>query len=127
MERDQQELAELESLNNGKPVKVARDFDIGDSIACLRYYAGWADKLSGQVREQYAMVLVLVRHEPSVDPRIRQQVKVLIYASRTHRSLCSNYTLELVSYRFCRPSQYDTNRDVCSLVPSTCSLGKSAP
>ena len=27
-----------------------RDFDIGDSVACLRYYAGWADKIVGQVR-----------------------------------------------------------------------------
>jgi len=26
-----------------------RDFDIGDSIQCLRYYAGWADKIIGQV------------------------------------------------------------------------------
>jgi len=49
MERDQQILGELECLNNGKPVKIARDFDIGDSIGCLRYYAGWADKILGQV------------------------------------------------------------------------------
>lgn len=26
------ELAELEALNNGKPVRIARDFDIGDSV-----------------------------------------------------------------------------------------------
>ena len=26
-----------------------RDFDIGDSVACLRYYAGFADKIVGQV------------------------------------------------------------------------------
>ena len=26
-----------------------RDFDIGDSVQCLRYYAGWADKIVGQV------------------------------------------------------------------------------
>ncbi|THH17943.1 hypothetical protein EW146_g2947 [Bondarzewia mesenterica] len=45
---DQQILAELECVNNGKPVKMARDFDIGDSIGCLRYYAGWADKIVGQ-------------------------------------------------------------------------------
>lgn len=44
------ELAELECLNNGKPIKVARDFDIGDSVQCLRYYAGWADKITGEVR-----------------------------------------------------------------------------
>ncbi|KAJ7638729.1 aldehyde dehydrogenase domain-containing protein [Roridomyces roridus] len=51
IERDAQELAVLESLNNGKPVRVARDFDIGDSIQCLRYYAGWADKIAGQTLE----------------------------------------------------------------------------
>ena len=39
-------VAELETLNNGKPVKVARDFDIGDSIQCLRYYAGMYRKLA---------------------------------------------------------------------------------
>ena len=38
-------VAELETLNNGKPVKVARDFDIGDSIQCLRYYAGASRRL----------------------------------------------------------------------------------
>ncbi|KIM21368.1 hypothetical protein M408DRAFT_333502 [Serendipita vermifera MAFF 305830] len=48
MERDQQMLAELEAYDNGKPVRIARDGDIADSIACLRYYAGWADKLTGQ-------------------------------------------------------------------------------
>ncbi|KAF8268259.1 NAD-aldehyde dehydrogenase [Lactarius quietus] len=48
MERDKQILAELECLNNGKPVKIARDADIADSIGCLRYYAGWADKITGQ-------------------------------------------------------------------------------
>lgn len=28
---------------------ITRDFDIGDTIQCLRYYAGWADKIVGQV------------------------------------------------------------------------------
>jgi len=51
IERDQQELAELETLNNGKPVNIARDSDIGDSIQCLRYYAGWADKILGETIE----------------------------------------------------------------------------
>ncbi|KAI0698901.1 aldehyde dehydrogenase domain-containing protein [Cytidiella melzeri] len=48
IERDAEDLAALETLNNGKPLKIARDFDIGDSIGCLRYYAGWADKIVGQ-------------------------------------------------------------------------------
>ncbi|KIJ70182.1 hypothetical protein HYDPIDRAFT_104857 [Hydnomerulius pinastri MD-312] len=65
MERDQQELAEIESLNNGKPVKIARDFDIGDSIQCLRYYAGWADKILGQTIEvDNRTKLAFTRHDP---------------------------------------------------------------
>lgn len=36
MERDQQFLAELESVDGGKGVRVARDVDIADSIGCLR-------------------------------------------------------------------------------------------
>ncbi|KXN83709.1 Aldehyde dehydrogenase [Leucoagaricus sp. SymC.cos] len=65
VERDAQELAELESLNNGKPVKVARDFDIGDSVQCLRYYAGWADKVIGQSLEvDNKTKLAFTRHDP---------------------------------------------------------------
>jgi phenylacetaldehyde dehydrogenase len=41
------ELAALESLDNGKPVTVARAADIPLSSDCLRYFAGWATKLEG--------------------------------------------------------------------------------
>ncbi|KAF4602177.1 aldehyde dehydrogenase (NAD(P)(+)) ald5 [Pleurotus pulmonarius] len=65
IERDAQELAELETLNNGKPVKIARDFDIGDTIQCLRYYAGWADKIVGQTIEvDNKTKIAFTRHEP---------------------------------------------------------------
>ncbi|KAJ8523551.1 hypothetical protein ONZ45_g61 [Pleurotus djamor] len=65
IERDAQTLAELESLNNGKPVRIARDFDIGDSIQCLRYYAGWADKIVGQTIEvDNKTKIAFTRHEP---------------------------------------------------------------
>lgn len=46
MERDKDELATLDALDNGKSFVVARDIDITDSIACYRYFAGWADKVS---------------------------------------------------------------------------------
>ncbi|PWN53139.1 aldehyde dehydrogenase [Violaceomyces palustris] len=52
IENNIQELAELESLDNGKPVWAARDVDIVDSVACLRYYAGLADKIEGRTIEQ---------------------------------------------------------------------------
>ncbi|MGW6007754.1 aldehyde dehydrogenase family protein [Streptomyces sp. NPDC055210] len=39
------ELAVLESLDNGKPIKETRDVDIPLAAAHFFYYAGWADKL----------------------------------------------------------------------------------
>jgi acyl-CoA reductase-like NAD-dependent aldehyde dehydrogenase len=39
------ELAVLESLDNGKPIKESRDVDIPLVAAHFFYYAGWADKL----------------------------------------------------------------------------------
>ncbi len=42
------ELAELETLDNGKPLKESRHGDLPLVIDCLRYYAGWADKIHGR-------------------------------------------------------------------------------
>ena len=39
------ELAVLESLDNGKPIRESRDVDIPQVAAHFFYYAGWADKL----------------------------------------------------------------------------------
>ncbi|MHB1547616.1 MAG: aldehyde dehydrogenase family protein [Acidimicrobiales bacterium] len=39
------ELAVLESLDNGKPIRESRDIDVPLSAAYFFYYAGWADKL----------------------------------------------------------------------------------
>jgi aldehyde dehydrogenase (NAD+) len=40
------ELAVLESLDNGKPIRETRDVDLPLVAAHFFYYAGWADKLS---------------------------------------------------------------------------------
>jgi aldehyde dehydrogenase (NAD+) len=40
------ELAVLESLDNGKPIRESRDVDIPLAAAHFFYYAGWADKLA---------------------------------------------------------------------------------
>lgn len=42
-----EELALMESRNNGKPLREAR-FDVADAAACFRYYAGLATQPSGQ-------------------------------------------------------------------------------
>jgi len=39
------ELAVLETLDNGKPIKESRDLDVPLAAAHFFYYAGWADKL----------------------------------------------------------------------------------
>jgi acyl-CoA reductase-like NAD-dependent aldehyde dehydrogenase len=42
------ELAELESLDNGKPLKIARRVDVPLAAEHLRYFAGWPTKIAGQ-------------------------------------------------------------------------------
>jgi len=42
-----EEFAQLESLDNGKPLKVARVADVPLSANHFRYYAGWATKIEG--------------------------------------------------------------------------------
>jgi aldehyde dehydrogenase (NAD+) len=39
------ELAVLESLDNGKPIRETRDFDVPTAAQHFFYHAGWADKL----------------------------------------------------------------------------------
>ncbi len=42
------ELAELESLDNGKPVKLARRVDVALAAEHVRYFAGWPTKIEGE-------------------------------------------------------------------------------
>jgi phenylacetaldehyde dehydrogenase len=46
MEANAEELAQLETLDNGKPITFARG-DVAAAIGAMRYYAGWADKIHG--------------------------------------------------------------------------------
>ena len=48
IEKNADEIAQLESLDNGKPYQVALAADVPLSVACYRYYAGWADKIQGK-------------------------------------------------------------------------------
>jgi len=42
------ELALIETLDNGKPMKAARMVDVAGSAERFRYYAGWATKINGE-------------------------------------------------------------------------------
>jgi phenylacetaldehyde dehydrogenase len=47
LEQNLEEFAELEMLDNGKPLKVARVADVPLSVDLFRYMAGWATKIEG--------------------------------------------------------------------------------
>ncbi|AFY75640.1 NAD-dependent aldehyde dehydrogenase [Pleurocapsa sp. PCC 7327] len=47
LEAHLEEFAELESLDNGKPITVARTADVPLAIDLFRYMAGWATKIEG--------------------------------------------------------------------------------
>ncbi len=47
IEQHAEEFAQLESLDNGKPLSIARIADIPGTIDMFRYMAGWATKIEG--------------------------------------------------------------------------------
>ena len=47
LESHADEIAQLESLDNGKPIRDARNVDLPGSYEILRYMAGWATKING--------------------------------------------------------------------------------
>src|SRR4051794_26124236 len=49
VEEHADELAQLESLDNGKPVKFARAVDLAGTVAHLDYFSGWPTKIEGAV------------------------------------------------------------------------------
>ena len=53
------ELAELETLDNGKPISESRNGDLPLVVDCLRYYAGWADKIDGKTIPDPRRLLLL--------------------------------------------------------------------
>jgi aldehyde dehydrogenase (NAD+) len=49
LEAHRDQLAELESLDNGKPLKFARAVDVPQAAAHFAYFAGWPTKIEGDV------------------------------------------------------------------------------
>jgi aldehyde dehydrogenase (NAD+) len=49
MEEHAEALAQLDTLDNGKPIRETRNADVPLSIDHFRYYAGWATKVHGEV------------------------------------------------------------------------------
>jgi aldehyde dehydrogenase (NAD+) len=62
--RNADELVELESLDSGKPVSAIRRQDLPAVLDTLTYYAGWADKINGQVVPARPDALTYTVREP---------------------------------------------------------------
>lgn len=63
IEQNIDELARLETLDNGKPLHSSYG-DLKLVIACYRYYAGWADKVQGKTIPINGPYFCYTRHEP---------------------------------------------------------------
>src|SRR5439155_2671907 len=64
IEKNFDELAALETLDNGKPINDARTADLPLVLDCYRYYAGWADKIQGKTIPIAGDYFCYTRHEP---------------------------------------------------------------
>lgn len=64
IDENKEELAQLETLDNGKPYKVALEDDILGTVEYFRYYAGWVTKVFGQTIPYSPDYLNYTRHEP---------------------------------------------------------------
>jgi aldehyde dehydrogenase (NAD+) len=63
LEERTQEFAEVETRQNGKPLFESK-IDVAQSVEVLRYYAGWADKVGGEVRPVDAGDFVFTERVP---------------------------------------------------------------
>ena len=64
IEKNLEELALLETLDNGKPISESRGWDAPGTAAVLRYYAGWADKIHGQTIPISGPYFTFTKREP---------------------------------------------------------------
>lgn len=63
IDRDNEELSQIETLDNGKGITFSRLFDARQIAITLRYFAGYADKVHGKVIDTEG-ALSYTRHEP---------------------------------------------------------------
>ena len=83
MEEHQEELATIESLDSGAVYTLALKTHIGMSIATLRYFAGWADKI------QVWLNMII---------NIKRSILKLINSSRRYLVLANQNTVHLWSH-----------------------------
>ncbi|MBY0585838.1 aldehyde dehydrogenase family protein [bacterium] len=64
IEQNAEELAALETLDNGKPIRDSRAADLPLVIDTFRYFAGWADKIHGETVPIRGNYFCYTRREP---------------------------------------------------------------
>lgn len=64
IEENKQEIAEIDSLDNGKPMHELLNNDIPNAIGQFRYFSGWTTKMVGQTIPVAQDSFNYTRHEP---------------------------------------------------------------
>src|SRR5437899_5505678 len=64
VEKNIEELAELETLNNGKPIFESRYVDMPMVADVFRYFAGWATKIHGETVNSFSNAFTYTLREP---------------------------------------------------------------
>ena len=65
IEKNADELAELESLDNGKPIFESKNIDIPGAAETFRYYAGFATKIYGETNPSDPSIFNFTLRYPS--------------------------------------------------------------
>ena len=63
-QKNLEELAKVEAVNNGKPYEIAKIADLRLFHQTMRYYGGWADKIAGQTLAMNGPFDLSIRKEP---------------------------------------------------------------
>lgn len=64
IEQHRETLAAIETWDNGKPYQVSLNDDLGEVINTIKYYAGYANKIHGQVIDTSPAKLAYTVREP---------------------------------------------------------------
>jgi betaine-aldehyde dehydrogenase len=91
-----EELADLETLNSGKPIAEARD-DVEDVATCFEYYGGLATKLHGEALTVPDDALLMALREPIgvVAQIVPWNFPLLLAAWKLAPALCAGCTVVL--------------------------------
>lgn len=97
LEKHSDEIARLETWDNGKPYEQAAEAEIPMLIRLFRYYAGWADKIHGLTVPADGLHHVQTLHEPigAVGQIIPWNFPLLMYAWKVGPALACGNTIVL--------------------------------